>query len=548
MHSPRSPTPASASPGPSIPRARGLFAFARRRPFLCFFLLILASNLAGSFFNITYNQQLIVARYLDQSQKEVFQWVALPAYNLLAYPIPVAVGIWLVRPLRACRRRLLAGEGVEPGQLERCRQRLINMPFHAMWLTVLGWLPGAVFFPLVICGLGGTNQAGRIWVDFGVSFTVAALFTTVQTFAVLETFTIEVLYPDFFRGARPADVPGVVRISFRTRLALLWLAVALMPLAALLLVALDLGGGAGDSEELRALAWNVFVAGAASGGLIFWFIGRDVLSWIERHESATEQIAHGNLDVHIDELRPDEWGRLTDRFNDMAGALRRARADYETFGQIVSPKVRDAIVERYPGLGGEVKEITVLFADIRGFTRRSAGEPPERVVELLNRFLTLAVRAVEGKGGEVNKFLGDGLMALFNAEPPCPAHADQALAAAREMVARLDKLNSELIAQGQEGLRVGIGIHTGPALVGCIGASIPLGEGGERLRREFTVIGETVNLGARVEQLTKEHGGPILLSEATYQRLERPAGLTALGPVAVPGYDGMMVVYRVTEG
>jgi adenylate cyclase len=231
----------------------------------------------------------------------------------------------------------------------------------------------------------------------------------------------------------------------------------------------------------------------------------------------------------------------------MAAALRRARDEYETFGQIVSPPVRNAILQRYPGLGGEVKEITVLFADIRGFTRRSTGEPPERVVELLNRFLTLAVAAVEDNGGEVNKFLGDGLLALFNAEPPCLTHADCALTAACELLERLDTLNEELTALGQEGLRVGVGIHTGPALVGCVGASIPLADGRQRLRREFTAIGETVNLAQRVEQLTKEHGGPILLSEATYQRLQGRAHLSPLGPVTVPGYDGPLVVYRVDE-
>src|SRR5262249_8768532 len=201
---------------------------------------------------------------------------------------------------------------------------------------------------------------------------------------------------------------GAWRISFRVRLALLWAAVALMPLLSLLVVVMNFGGRQHDATQLKILAWAVAGVSGLSGWLTFRFVGRGILGWINTHAAATEQIEVGNLDIYIPEQRPDEWGRLTDRFNDMAAALRRGREEHETFGQMVSPRVRDAIVERYHGLGGEVKEVTVLFADIRGFTRRSAGELPERVFELLNRFLSLAVRAVEDIGGVVNKFLGDG--------------------------------------------------------------------------------------------------------------------------------------------
>ncbi len=543
-----SPQADAAPPDPAPPWARPLYACARRCPFLSLFLLVILSNAAGSVFNILYNHQLIVGRYLDDAQRAAFSGVALPLYNLLAYPICLSVMLSLVWPLLRCRRELLAGATVPPGRLEACRRRLINLTFWTVLVNFLGWIPGAVFFPLLICWRGGDHNAAAVWGQFAVSFLVSAVLTTTQTFVVLETFLIAVLYPDFFRDARPADVQGAIRIPFRVRLLLLWGAVALMPLVALLAVALNFGQVGHDADVLKALAWGVAVVGTVSGGVIFWFVGRDVLGWIDRHAAATKQIAQGDLDVQIVERRPDEWGRLTDRFNDMAAALRRARDEHETFGQNVSPRVRDAIVERYPGLGGEVKEVTVLFADIRGFTRRSSGEPPERVVALLNRFLSLAVRAVENWGGEVNKFLGDGLMALFNAEPPCPDHADRAVVCALELLARLEGLNGELAEQRQEGLKIGIGIHTGPALVGCVGASIPLGDGRERLRREFTAIGETVNLCQRLEQLTKTHGGPILLSERTRCLLTAPVPLTPLGPVAIPGCDDTLVVYRVGAG
>src|SRR5262249_32045171 len=159
------------------------------------------------------------------------------------------------------------------------------------------------------------------------------------------------------------------------------------------------------------------------------------------------------------------------------------------------------------------QEITVLFADIRGFTRRCSQETPERVRMLLNRYFALAVGAVKdraGKGGYVSKFLGDGVMALFGAITPRSDHADLAVASALEMLRRLNAFNAELEAAGQAPLNVGVGIHSGPALVGCFGA---------QTRKELTAIGETVNLAQRLEQLSKTAGGPILISQRTHDNM-----------------------------
>src|SRR5262249_1597758 len=142
------------------------------------------------------------------------------------------------------------------------------------------------------------QRAGAIWLQFGVSFTVSALLTTVQTFFLMEGFLIAVFYPEFFHDARPAEIHGTLRISYGVRLLLFWLAVAILPLFALLVVTLNLADprqtGLGD---LRELAVGVAIVGAASGGLIAWLVGRNLLSWMEGHAAATEQIALGNYDV-----------------------------------------------------------------------------------------------------------------------------------------------------------------------------------------------------------------------------------------------------------
>jgi adenylate cyclase len=268
---------------------------------------------------------------------------------------------------------------------------------------------------------------------------------------------------------------------------------------------------------------------------------------VKNQSDATDQITQGNYHYRIEQKRPGDLGRLTDRFNDMAAALEQGRHMRETLGQFFDPEMFDEIMGGSE-LGGEVLEVTVLFADIRDFTRRSAGAAPEKVVILLNRFLSLAMASVKEQDGMVDKFLGDGILALFGAPRPHADHADLAVRAACGLLTRLDVLNRELVVEGQSPLRVGIGIHTGPALVGSIGAMVALPDGRQQTRREYTAIGETVNLAQRIEQLTKTCGGPVLLSEQTRMRLTRQIPLKSAGPQQVPGCETPLVVYRVDMG
>jgi adenylate cyclase len=381
-----------------------------------------------------------------------------------------------------------------------------------------------------------------LWPGFAVSFFVSALMATVQTFFLMEAFELRFLYGDFFRDDRPAEVEGVVRIPLRFRFFAYWFAVAVVPLFALLAVV------AVKKDEVNVtLAWEVTLICLANSAVLGAVTGRTFLSWLNRQSHATEEIMRGNYKYRIEDKRPGDFGRLTDRFNDMAAGLDEAQQMRDTFGQVVGPKVRDEIMKR-PVLGGEVQEVTVLFADIRGFTTRSAGAAPEAVVELLNQFLSLAIAAVEKRDGLVNKFLGDGFMALFNAPLPRDDHANLAIEAAAGLLDGLSELNRKLESERQPPLRIGMGIHSGQALVGSIGATLTDADGRERIRREYTAIGETVNLAQRIEQLTKTCGGPILISEQTRLRLVRPVSLTALAPQQAPGCAAPLILHAVVLG
>lgn len=180
------------------------------------------------------------------------------------------------------------------------------------------------------------------------------------------------------------------------------------------------------------------------------------------------------------------------------------------------------------------RTITVLFGDIRGFTVMTRQVPPERVVELLNEYHSVMVERIFESGGTLDKFMGDGIMAYFNAPLDQPDHAERALRCAAAMMEGLDDLNRQRTARGEEPLRMGIGIHTGPATLGSIGSE---------MRQEYTAIGETVNLAAHLEHLTRETEGGILLTDDTRRALggghalePQPALVLGEPSAAIPVY------------
>jgi adenylate cyclase len=188
------------------------------------------------------------------------------------------------------------------------------------------------------------------------------------------------------------------------------------------------------------------------------------------------------------------------------------------------------------GLGGQRREMTVLFSDMRGFTTLSESGEAEDLVRQLNQYFTRMVQVVFAHRGTVDKFVGDMIMALYGAPLDDPDHADHAVQTALRMVEELQELNRRWAVEGRAALDIGIGINSGEMIAGNIGSDTIM---------SYTVIGDNVNLGARLESLNKDFGTRILISEATRQRLKGQYAVRALGEVTVKGKTRPVAIYEV---
>ena len=204
----------------------------------------------------------------------------------------------------------------------------------------------------------------------------------------------------------------------------------------------------------------------------------------------------------------DETGELTESFNEMVEAVGEREKLREAFGAFVDPNLTERVLEEGTDLKGDEVEVSILFLDVCDFTPFAEETEPHEVVRELNELFEAAVPCVHENGGHVDKFVGDGLIAVFGAPERMPDHAERAVAAAAKCI--VEKVNT---ATGTR-LRVGVGVNTGRVIAGTVG-------GGGRV--DFTVIGDPVNTAARVEQLTRQTDSDLLITGATHAALDGDA-------------------------
>jgi adenylate cyclase len=251
-------------------------------------------------------------------------------------------------------------------------------------------------------------------------------------------------------------------------------------------------------------------------------------------------IGQGNLDARADLHTHDEFEELANEINEMAKGLKERERLKLHFTRYVSQYVMEKILsaETVAKLEGERRKITVLFSDVREFTHLAERLAPEEVVSLLNEYFKAMIDIIFKHHGTLDKFMGDGLMVEFGAPLDDALQERNAVDAAIAMQKEMVSLGVQWKSQGKPSLKIGIGIHTGQAIVGNIGSEV---------RMEYTAIGDTVNVAARLEQMTKAIDVPILISEATHAAVKDHFTFKNLGSKTLPGREVPITVYSVLD-
>ncbi|MDX6743841.1 adenylate/guanylate cyclase domain-containing protein [Actinocorallia sp. A-T 12471] len=411
---------------------------------------------------------------------------ALRAFNtalLLAYlTVAIVVGaVWGLRLFRPMRRLFLTGRRLADDE----RRLMLRAPLRMMrvhvvlWgLASVGWAAVNLWFsPLMALKVGLTCLLG------GLTTSTIIYLLTERLFRRFVTDALSTRVPE------ESGVPGVV-----ARLVLAWtLGTAIPVLGLLIFGAVTLLGVDVTAAEL---AWVALALGGTAlvvGVAVTYLVAQAVAAPIDSVRQAIAEVERGGLDVEVPVYDGSQIGQLQAGFNHMVAGLRERELIQDLFGRQVGEDVARLTLEHGVELGGELRDVCVIFVDLVGSTRLAATRPPIEVVTLLNEFFAVVVDVVERHGGWINKFEGDAALAVFGAPSPLDNAPTRTLAAARTMAARL--------AAEVPGVTAAVGVSGGEVVAGHIGAVH---------RFEYTVIGDPVNEAARLTELAKKTPGLLM--------------------------------------
>jgi adenylate cyclase len=298
------------------------------------------------------------------------------------------------------------------------------------------------------------------------------------------------------------------------------------------------------TEVLLAFGIAVILLGCVS-----FLVAKNMREPLTRIIDATAAISRGELKTRIEIQRNDELGVMGGYINLMAEQLQEREFIRETFGRYVSEDVAKTLLtqDTKQTLGGEERVVTILFCDMRGYSTISEQMPPQQIVEMLNHYLSTMTEIINKHEGCIIEFMGDAIFAVFGAPHYLTDHAEKSVRCAIEMRSRLTSLNNELKESGITRywksdtitkLSIRIGIHTGHVVAGNLGS---------RTRMKYSIIGDTVNVAARLEVLNKELDTDILISRDVYSQLpeELSSEMVNYGEHVVKGREQPVTVYSV---
>ena len=317
------------------------------------------------------------------------------------------------------------------------------------------------------------------------------------------------------------------------------------------LVAVAVDGASIDQMWARMMM--LVLGGVAVMALLIWMVNRRVSSRVaapfQRILDATSAIAKGDYSVRLSFRGHDEFSAVGSHFNRMASGLAEREFIRETLGRYMSPEVARVMLADPSAvkLGGELREVTIFFSDISGYSTVSERLTPSEVVELINNYFTAMHTIIEGHHGSVIEYLGDGMLVTFGAPIRRDDHAELAVRCALAMDQRLVKLNEAMMSSGLGDRLAEIGVGRLQARIGIHTGTVVAGNLGSPKRMKYGVIGDAVNLASRLEVLNKELGTHILMSDSVHQRLptDLRTQVEIQGVHQVKGRSGLVGVFSI---
>ena len=419
--------------------------------------------------------------------------------NLLIFTLFLGVTLLVGLPINVLvlRRAVTWVRDARPPSAKE-RWFVFRLPLFETLASLVTWLGAAVIF-----GFINTTQQ-RV----SLAIALSGLVTCTLLYMLLEAH----FRPVYALALVDADLPEGRRDVF-PRLMLAWFLGSGLPL---------LGRGlsplAGETTmDKTRLPW-LGLAGIIGGGAVMWAAAVSISRPLGDVRDALHRVELGDLDttIPVDDL--GELGQLAEGVNHLVVGLREREQIRELFGQQVGQAALAELTQAGPDQGSDRREVTVLFVDLQGYTRFSERHTPEEVVAMLNRFFRAVVAIVNREGGWVNKFEGDAALCIFGAPALQPDHASRALRAASALPRELSRIADVLPA--------GIGVASGEVLAGFVGTAE---------RYEYTVIGDVVNLAARLCDLAKDQRSGVLADLATVAAAGGPEEWLDVGKVRVRG-------------
>lgn len=448
--------------------------------------------------------------------------------NTLVGGVVLGLGVhlgarYLFRPIRQFLRTGEDFAGIE--------RRLTQLPLRSASLVMWLYLPILVvrLFPGLVAGILPPGVPMPTWTDSIVTVVAQTMFGFVFVYFLISAYLERLCHLLFqMHGVNL----GLFFGRFPAKIAVAFVFTSLAPIA---LIAGEIVSYEGE-RLMQEVAIDLFASVFGVGVTLYW-VSRSLTRPLARLKDGMGQVADGDLSLRLPVTSNEEIGQVTAHFNRMVEGLRERRRIRETFGKYVSESVAAALLaEAGDGrLRGEMRTATLLFTDIEGFTPLSERLAPDVLITLLNEYLEVILEPIQRHGGVVNSFSGDGLFASFNLPLANERHAECAIAAA---LAIQQALGPMVFADGVR-LRTRIGVNTGMAIGGTIGA-------GERLG--YTLLGDAVNTAARLQELNKTHGTQILVSEATRCLAADRFAFRRIGEVPIRGRSETLVLHTLEQG